>query len=221
MQKWKKKIKIRNSGISDLYSHCRYCKEHLKLEKAVKGNQTLDSFSNSKASSQGSANLRNNNTENKDIEPDRCENNNINIEIENLESNSSVKNSKPESSLSNFLCKEDVAKAEILFSMTQVYKKGSTRLFATLADLIPVMFPDSDITKKFKMQKDKVSYVITYGLGPFFQEELTQYVSKCKYYAISFDESLNKIAQKGQMDIVCRFWRDEHIETLYNINLFV
>ena len=64
------------------------------------------------------------------------------------------------------------------------------------------MFPDSDIASSFKMQKDKAAYVVTYGLCPFFQDQVSDIVRKCKFFSISFDESLNKVSQKGQMDIV-------------------
>ena len=48
--------------------------------------------------------------------------------------------------------------------------------------------------------------------GPFFQSALASTLGKCDFYSVSFDESLNKIAQKGQMDIVVRFWRNDNIE---------
>lgn len=67
------------------------------------------------------------------------------------------------------------------------------------------MFPDSLIASKYSMQKDKLSYVMTYGLGPYFQKQLSSDINKCGATCISFDESLNKIAQKNQMDIVARF----------------
>lgn len=74
------------------------------------------------------------------------------------------------------------------------------------AELFPLMFPDSDIASKFKMQKDKNAYVVTYGLCPFFQDQLASTLKTCKFFSVSFDESLNQVAQKGQMDIIVRFW---------------
>jgi hypothetical protein len=70
------------------------------------------------------------------------------------------------------------------------------------------MFQDSEIAKRFQMQKDKNSYVVTYGLGPYFQDQLSATVQKCPFFTSSFDESLNKVSQNGQMDIVVRFWNE-------------
>ena len=101
---------------------------------------------------------------------------------------------------------------DTLWSLCPIAKKASTRCFADAAKLFPIMFFDSEIAKKFQMHKDKliyvISWVITYGLGPYFQRELAEIIKKCKFYAVSFDESINKIAQKSQMDIVVRFWND-------------
>lgn len=41
----------------------------------------------------------------------------------------------------------------------------------------------------------------TYGIGC---------VVSCPYFSVSFDESLNRVAQKGQMDIIVRYW-DERL----------
>jgi len=44
-------------------------------------------------------------------------------------------------------------------------------------------------------------------------------VKGCPFYAVAFDESLNKVDQKGQMDIIVRFWNDgnQEVATLFNI----
>lgn len=113
-------------------------------------------------------------------------------------------------------------RAEILFAMVQVDTKGSLRSFEKLAELFPIMFADSSVAKKFEMHKDKLAYEITYGLGPFFQEKLSIEVAKKPYFAISFDESLNKVAQKGQMDIVVRFnGAEKLVETRYLTSTFL
>lgn len=124
--------------------------------------------------------------------------------------------------LNNFVTSELVTKAEILYALAQIVTKGSLREFELVAELFPIMFPDNNIAKKFSMHKNKLSYVITHGLGPYLQEELTMYVQKQEYFAISFDESLNKVAQKGQMDLIIRFWRDEKsVETRYLTSTFL
>lgn len=111
--------------------------------------------------------------------------------------------------LVNFFINDEVTRAEILWALNGVMCHTSLRGNANSASLFAQMFPDSEIASRFGMQKDKNSYVVTYGLGPYFQNQLSSIVQKCPFFAISFDESLNKISQLGQMDIVVRFWNDE------------
>lgn len=111
--------------------------------------------------------------------------------------------------LDKFCSNDDVFRAEILFALCQVHKYASLRCFSDLSNCFPIMFSDSNIAKKFKMHKDKLSYSITYGLGPFFQKDLARQIRESEFYTVSFDESLNKVAQKGQMDIIVKKWIDD------------
>lgn len=128
-----------------------------------------------------------------------------NVEIINLvdEKDKTTKSTKSTCNLYN---KEDVTKAEILWALNKVLCHFSLRDRERSSNIFSSMFPDSLIAEKFSMRKDKLAYVLTYGLGPHFQSQLTDLVRKCTYFAISFDESLNKVAQRGQMDIHVRYW---------------
>ena len=68
------------------------------------------------------------------------------------------------------------------------------------------MFSDSQVAKDFDMGPNKTGYVINYGLAPFFKEQLQDELRKSPCYIMSFDESLNKITQSCQMDLLVRFW---------------
>lgn len=125
------------------------------------------------------------------------------------------------SPLHRFILRDETSKAEIIWALNKVMTHNSARGEASSSKLFPLMFPDSMIAKEFKMQKDKVSYVITYGLGPYFQKSLIDEIKPCKYIAISFDESLNKVAQKAQMDFVVRFWKNDQVETRYLTSTFL
>lgn len=57
-----------------------------------------------------------------------------------------------------------------------------------------------------KLQRTKIAYTITFGLAPYFSRELLDVCSSCDHYVINFDESLNKVVDKGQMDVFIRFW---------------
>ncbi|KAJ8665679.1 hypothetical protein QAD02_007341 [Eretmocerus hayati] len=65
------------------------------------------------------------------------------------------------------------------------------------------------------MEKDKLSYGITHGLGPFFQNELADDIRSCEVYTASIDEALNKVVKKGQMDVMIRIWKDGEVHTRY------
>lgn len=68
------------------------------------------------------------------------------------------------------------------------------------------MFPDSEIAQKMSLGRTKVSYVIYHGLAFYFENELNRELDVCKYFVVSFDEAMNRIVQKGQMDIHIRYF---------------
>jgi len=49
----------------------------------------------------------------------------------------------------------------------------------------------------------------TFGLAPYFRNDLLTTLSTVPFYSVSFDESLNRIFQKGQMDLLARFWDEK------------
>jgi len=75
-------------------------------------------------------------------------------------------------------------------------------------DIIKTMFPDSDIAANMKLQRTKLTYTIVHGLARFFMTELIDIIKRVSCFTISFDESLNKIAEKEQLDVYIRFWDD-------------
>ena len=68
------------------------------------------------------------------------------------------------------------------------------------------MFPDSTIARKFTLSPAKVAHTIVHGLAPYFADNLLQSLQECMFFIACFDEALIKIAQRGQTDIVIRFW---------------
>jgi hypothetical protein len=73
------------------------------------------------------------------------------------------------------------------------------------AALYQDMFYDSQVAKSFQCGKDKASYVITFGLGPHFDNLLRETVSDCKV-VVCFDESWNHVTSRKQLDVHLRFW---------------
>ena len=68
------------------------------------------------------------------------------------------------------------------------------------------MFPDSNIAKNFACGKTKCSYIVTYGLAPYFKSLLNDTLSSLDCFVAMFDESYNKISRRGQMHLHVRFW---------------
>ena len=102
--------------------------------------------------------------------------------------------------LDNSVTKDDVTRAQIVYSFCRIKKQASSRCFEELSKCFPIMFVDSEMAKKFRMCKDKLGYVITYGLGPFCQNKVISAVKDADFFSISFDESLNKVARRQQID---------------------
>lgn len=99
----------------------------------------------------------------------------------------------------------------------------SIRSGANSVTLFSRMFPDSEIAKSMKLQRTKLSYSIVYGLAPYFFDALKAVITQCEFFVVGFDESLNKIAQRGQMDIVVKFYSPEcqQICTRYYNSVFL
>ena len=69
------------------------------------------------------------------------------------------------------------------------------------------MFPDSNVAKNFSCGQNKCSYLINFGLRPYYSELLSDTLkNEVDFFVIMFDESHNSVLEKKQMDIHLRFW---------------
>ena len=71
------------------------------------------------------------------------------------------------------------------------------------------MFPDSEIATRFQCGQTKAGYVAHFSLAPYFNDIFCSQISTCPYYAVSFDESLNDVVQKVQMDLNIWYWGND------------
>ncbi|XP_054924653.1 uncharacterized protein [Dermacentor andersoni] len=117
----------------------------------------------------------------------------------------------------------EVINAEVMWCLNAVMTHTSFRTAAASASLFPLMFPSSATAKKVQLGKDMVGYTIVYGLAPFFRESLVSELNQASYLVLAFDESLNKVAQKEQMDVLVRFWSDAEgsVKTRYLTSCFL
>lgn len=109
---------------------------------------------------------------------------------------------------SHFYNKDDVIKSEIRWCLNLIYNRMSLRSCVDISSQFRSMFPDSSIAKQFSMSKTKASYVINHGISKHFYESLIDDVNSCDDFVICFNEALNKISQRAQMDFVIRYFDD-------------
>ena len=67
------------------------------------------------------------------------------------------------------------------------------------------MFPDSQIAQSCSCGATKCAYLVCFGIYPYFHELFIEKICAVKYYTLSFDESLNQLSQKKQVDVIVRF----------------
>lgn len=108
--------------------------------------------------------------------------------------------------ISTFIERDNVTRAEVIWALSCIENHLSMSAGGRCVEIMKYMYPDSEITSNIQLQRAKLTYVLIYGLGKYFSESLISEVLDSDYYSISFDESLNKISQKEQMDIIVRFW---------------
>ena len=73
-------------------------------------------------------------------------------------------------------------------------------------ELFMFFFPDSDVAQSFKMSKTKVSYMIVYGIAEYFHRSLLSQLKRSPFFTPLFDESLNDILNKYQINIHIHFF---------------
>ena len=82
------------------------------------------------------------------------------------------------------------------------------------------MFPDSQIAQQWSCGPTKLSYLITFGIAPYFKELLFAELTEAPCFVLSFDESFNQELQKEQMDFVVRYFGQGLVKTRYLTSAF-
>ncbi|XP_075735012.1 uncharacterized protein LOC142776049 [Rhipicephalus microplus] len=126
-------------------------------------------------------------------------------------------------SVGGFLFKNNVTKAEIIWCLNTITTHGFFRSVAASAALFPLMFPTSEVAAKVQLGKDKVGYTIFHGIAPYFRNMLLSSLVNVPYLVVCFDETLNKVTQKQQMDVLIRYWdaADDSVKTRYLTSCFM
>lgn len=127
------------------------------------------------------------------------------------------------SGIKKYMLKEDITKAEILWCLEAVATHKSLRSAEKDVKMFSHIFTDSQIAKGMQLGRDKMMYYLVFGIAPFFKEILLKDISLCDRFVIGFDESLNKISQRQQMDLNVRYWcgKDNEVKTRYLNSAFL
>ena len=100
---------------------------------------------------------------------------------------------------------EEVLHAEVLWVIKVIISHYSFSSCRVISCLFSKIFSDSQIARSFSCGATKCAYLACFGIYPYLHELLIEKICAVKYHASSFDESLNQINQKKQMDMIVRF----------------
>ena len=117
--------------------------------------------------------------------------------------------------MEQFVSRKDQHMAEVRWALKTVMSHYSLNSAQDITDVFRMMFPDSKIAQQMSCGATKLSYLITFGIAPFFKKELLRDVSKAPCFVVSFDESLNPDLHEEQMDFIIRFIKDGKVEMRY------
>ena len=88
------------------------------------------------------------------------------------------------------LCFQDslVQNAEIRWALKQILSGYSDNSCKDMVVLFQTLFPDSEISKKMRLEPNKLKYIINHGIAPYVKESLLDEVKKSDHFVTSFDE---------------------------------
>ena len=129
-------------------------------------------------------------------------------------STSASSTSNASSPISSYIINKDATEAEMLWVLRTVLCHNSSLSCDGIPKLFMRMFSDSSIAKAFTMGRTKCSYFINFGIASYFKEVLQQKMKATPFFALSYNESLNRIFQEEQMDIKLRYFNAESGELL-------
>lgn len=108
--------------------------------------------------------------------------------------------------------KEESVRSELIFLLGSIKSNISARSSDALLSLFPSMFPDSNIASQVSLGRTKCHYLLCFGIAPYLEEILIRQVRDSEEYVAMFDESLNSVSQRCQMDVIVRFWNQDKKE---------
>lgn len=109
--------------------------------------------------------------------------------------------------LENTLSQSESSKVEIIWLLKCVMSRCSLRFSGDLGDtFIMCHVPwDEESGKNFSMAWSKSAFGVKHGLAPYFKTLLQTTLEKAEILSYNFEESLNEVTQKSEMDLFARF----------------
>ena len=129
------------------------------------------------------------------------------VEVSQTDENDNYQDARnSETSINKWMTGEEVSRAEALYSLHTTVHHIANRACNNSSGLFEAMFPDSKIAKEFSCAKDKNSWIVSFGLAPYFLDQLFQTLSEVPMYSVSFDEAYNRVTKNEQLDLAVRYW---------------
>ena len=122
---------------------------------------------------------------------------------------------KRSSSMTKLTLTREQHKAEIFWALKSVMSHFSYNSAHDITDVFKAMFPDSIIAQHMSCGPTKLSYLISFGIAPYFMDLLLKELKDATCFVISFDESFNEELEKEQMDFIVRYFKDGEVKSRY------
>lgn len=127
--------------------------------------------------------------------------------------------------ISSYVDNSLVSNAEVIWVINTVDKNYSANSNNNIRKVLSLMFPDSEIVKKFTCSRTKLSYLMEHGIYPHVKKLLHDQISpksdSNKPFVILFDESHNEYLKKKQLDYHVRMWCGNKVLTRYLTSEFL
>ena len=117
--------------------------------------------------------------------------------------------------------KDAATKAEIIAALQFASQNIPFSCAENLAVCYQQQFPDSSIAKNVSIGATKMSYLVSYGLGPYFNEmTIKDIVQGNSYFTLHFDETITAQVKK-QMDLLVCYWSevDDRVKVTYLMSI--
>ena len=120
-----------------------------------------------------------------------------------------------------FTIAQQATKAEIIATLQHAGNNAPFLQAETLGACYQEQFPDSQIAQRVSISSNKMSYLVGYGLGPYFtRQTVNELVRGTSFFTLHFDETVTAQTKK-QMDLLIRYWSetDHEVKVKYLASL--